>query len=147
MLVGKTMMTIEGVGKEIDPDLDVFSEVKPYFTDLLRKRYAPERIASDVWRGLERFSGATYDLPQQMREVMDDLRLGRLTLQTTDMSHNRVVDRLGRRIFAGLIVSAFILSGVWLLGHGGDLSYVGIALIMFGLAWMFWHVVLDFRRG
>jgi ubiquinone biosynthesis protein len=147
MLVGKTMMTIEGVGKEIDPDLDVFSEVKPYFTDLLRKRYAPERIASDVWRGLERFSGATYDLPQQMREVMDDLRLGRLTLQTTDMSHNRVVDRLGRRIFAGLIVSAFILSGVWLLGRGGDLSYVGVALIMFGLAWMFWHVVLDFRRG
>jgi predicted unusual protein kinase regulating ubiquinone biosynthesis (AarF/ABC1/UbiB family) len=29
LLVGKAIMTIEGVGKEIDPDLDVFGEAKP----------------------------------------------------------------------------------------------------------------------
>jgi len=146
MLVGKTLMTIEGVGKEIDPDLDVFSEVRPYFMELLRRRYAPERIAADVWRGLERLTGATYDLPQQLREVMDDLRLGRLTLQTSDPNALRVGDRLGRRIFAGLVVSAFVLSGAWLLGKGGDYIYAGVAMLLFGMAWMFWHVVLDFRR-
>jgi len=146
MLVGKALMTIEGIGKEIDPDLDVFEEARPYFMDLLKKRYAPERIATDLWRGLERLSSAAYDLPQQTREIMDDLRLGRLVLQTKDVESAPVIDRLGRRIFAGLVVAAFVVSGAWLIGKGGQLIYVGAVLIAFGFAWLFWHVVLDFRR-
>ena len=146
MLVGKALMTIEGVGKEIDPDLDVFEEARPYFMDIMKRRYAPERIATDMWRGLERLSGAAYDFPQQMREVMDDLRLGRFTLQTQDLNSARVMDRLGRRVFAGLVVAAFVFSGSWLIGKGGHLFYLGGALLSFGLAWLFWHVVLDFRR-
>jgi ubiquinone biosynthesis protein len=147
LLVGKAIMTIEGIGKEIDPDLDVFEEARPYFMDLLRKRYAPERIATDMWRGLERLSVAAYDMPQQVREVLDDLRLGRLTLRTHNPDDVRVVDRLGRRVFAGLIVSAFVLSGAWLVSRSAAaLQYSGIALLLLGLTWLFWHVVLDFRR-
>ncbi|MEZ4443496.1 MAG: AarF/UbiB family protein [Polyangiaceae bacterium] len=146
LLVGKSIMTIEGIGKEIDPDLDVFEEARPYFMDLLRKRYAPERVATDVWRGLERLSGAAYDLPQQVREIMDDLRLGRLIIQTQDLNTSRDTDRLGRRIFAGLVVAAFVLAGAWLVGRGGPLIYIGVALLLFGMTWLFWHVVLDFRR-
>jgi ubiquinone biosynthesis protein len=147
LLVGKAIMTIEGIGKEIDPDLDVFEEARPYFMDLLRKRYAPERIATDMWRGLERLSSAAYDMPQQMREVLDDLRLGRLTLRTVNPDDVRVVDRLGRRVFAGLIVSASMLSGAWLVSQSlAHLQYVGVALLLLGVSWLFWHVVLDFRR-
>ncbi len=29
MLVGKALMTIEGIGKQIDPELDVFGEAAP----------------------------------------------------------------------------------------------------------------------
>jgi ubiquinone biosynthesis protein len=115
MLVGKALMTMEGVGKEIDPDLDVFGEARPFFLDLLRKRYSPERVGNEIWRGLERFSGAAYDLPQQAREVLDDLRLGRLTLQTSDPTMPALVDRLGRRLFSGLVVASFTLSGTALI--------------------------------
>jgi ubiquinone biosynthesis protein len=31
MLVGKALMTVEGIGREIDPDLDVFGETAPHF--------------------------------------------------------------------------------------------------------------------
>jgi ubiquinone biosynthesis protein len=146
LLVGKALMTIEGIGREIDPDLDVFEEARPYFMDLLRKRYAPERIATDVWRGLERLSAAAYDLPQQTREIMDDLRMGRLTIHTEDLNSVSTVDRLGRRIFAGLVVAAFVVSGAWLIGQTGVQVYIGAAMIGFGLCWMFWHVVWDMRR-
>ncbi|HZO17071.1 MAG TPA: AarF/UbiB family protein [Polyangiaceae bacterium] len=146
LLVGKALMTLDGVGKEIDPNLDVLEEARPYFLDILRKRYAPERVASDVWRGLERLSAAAYDLPQQLREVMDDLRMGRLTVRTQDTAGSRVLDRLGRRVFSGLVVCTFVLAGVWLFAQGGTNRIVGGGLVLFGLSWMFWHVVLDLRR-
>jgi ubiquinone biosynthesis protein len=147
LLVGKAIMTIEGVGKEIDPTLDVYAEARPYFLELLRKRYAPERIAADMWRGLERLSGAAYELPQQIREVMDDLRTGRLTLQTRELGAPRVGDRLGRRVFSGMVVSAQVLAGAWLLTQPGELRYVGMGLLGLGLLWMIMHMLFDYRRG
>ena len=146
MLVGKALMTLDGVGKEIDPDLDIFEEVRPFFVDLLRQRYAPERIATDVWRGMEKLSATAYDLPHQLREVMDDLRLGRLTLRTSDTQRSRDVDRLGRRIFAGMIVSSSVLAGSWLLTQTPNLRPVGLVMLIFGTIWLFWHVVRDFRK-
>jgi ubiquinone biosynthesis protein len=146
LLVGKALMTIEGVGKEIDPDLDVFTEARPYVLDLLRKRYSPERIGNELWRGLEQLSGAAYDLPQQMREILEDLRLGRMTVRTNDPTLPGVVNRLGRRLFAGLVVGAFVLAGTWLLASRAH-ETVGFVLIGFGVLFMIAHVFLDLFRS
>jgi ubiquinone biosynthesis protein len=145
LLVGKALMTIEGVGKEVDPDLDVFGEARPFFLEILRKRYSPERIGNELWRGLERLSSTAYDLPQQMREILEDLRLGRLTLRTSDPTLPAIVDRLGRRLFAGLVVTAFVVSGTWIVSTGKR-DALGMSLLGFGVAVMLWHVISDVSR-
>jgi predicted unusual protein kinase regulating ubiquinone biosynthesis (AarF/ABC1/UbiB family) len=33
-MLGKSLMTVEGVGKEMYPELDLLEEVRPYFTEL-----------------------------------------------------------------------------------------------------------------
>ncbi len=144
LLVGKALMTIEGVGREIDPDLDVFGQAKPYFLELLRKRYSPERLGNEAWRGLERLSTAAYELPQQMREVLDDLRFGRLAVQTSDPKLPDTVDRLGRRIFSGFVVAGFEVAGAWLIAAKFDL--LGGVLVVFGVLVMFAHVSGDSLR-
>lgn len=145
LLVGKTLMTLEGVGKEIAPDLDFFSETKPYFLDLLRRRYSPERVLNEVWRGLERLSSVAYDLPQQAREILDDLRLGRLQMKTSNPELPPAIDRLGRRAFTGLIVATFTLSGSQLAQHDRVhvLGYVLLALAVIALVL---HLARDLRN-
>jgi ubiquinone biosynthesis protein len=145
MLVGKALMTVEGVGKEIDPALDVFEEAKPLFVEILRKRYSPERLGNELLRRLERLSGATYNMPQQIQEVLDDLRLGRLELKTTDPSVKPASDRLGRRIFAGLVGASLIIAGAWLGAAGQNvLGYVLLGLAALLLAG---HVLADAGRA
>lgn len=146
LLVGKALMTIEGVGKEIYPDLDVLEEARPHFVALLRKRYAPERVANDMWRAMQRLSGAAYELPQQLREVMDDLRDGRLTVQSRDVESTKMLDRLGRRLVAGMVVAACTLGGAWLLAGQPTGHWVGVALLVFGGLWLLGHVAVDHRR-
>jgi ubiquinone biosynthesis protein len=126
-LVAKALMTLEGVGRELDPELDVLSEARPMLFDLMRKRYSPERIGNELLRRLERLSGATYNLPRQLEEVLDDLRLGRLTLRTIDPGAHAAADRTGRRIFAGLFASSLVLSGAWLVA--AEHERVGAALL------------------
>ncbi len=146
LLVAKALMTIEGVAKEIFPEMDVIEEARPYFLDLLRKRYSPQRIGFEVWRGVEKLSNAAYAMPGQLGEVLDDLRMGRLSVRAVDPQLPKIVDRLGRRLLAGLVVATFVFSGTWLMVTD-RFMWLGLVLLAFGLCVLMGHVLLDLRRG
>ncbi|MBX3218173.1 MAG: hypothetical protein KF850_39570 [Labilithrix sp.] len=143
MMVGKALMTIEGIGKQLDPELDVFGEAQPYFVKLLKQRYSPQRIGNELIRGVEQLSRAGYDVPLQAREVLEDLRLGRLQVKTPDPALPAAADRLGRRVFSGLVVASSTLGGATAFAHdhtvGGVLFAVGGAVLVL-------HVLFDLRR-
>jgi len=146
MLVGKALMTIDGIGKSVDPDLDVYGVATPALLEQLKKRYSPERLGNDLWRTVEQLSKASVDMPMQLREVLDDLRLGRLSLRTVDPALPATADRLGRRLYTGLIVASLIGSGTVLLS-GPVHPIVGI--VMLSLAAVVWigHALRDLRRS
>ncbi len=146
MLVGKALMTVEGTGKEIDPELDVFGEAAPYFFDIVRKRYSPARLGNELWRGVEQLSRAGYDMPMQLREVLEDLRLGRTVLRTEDPGLPAAADRLGRRLFSGLVVVALVGGGVVLL-HDERHETLGSVLLAVAAAVWLLHLVRDVRAG
>lgn len=133
LLVGKALMTIEGVGKEIYPDLDVFSEMKPYFMRLMWARYSPERMAQDLVRTLTRISGAATDLPIQSQEILDDLRKGRLEVRTREPMLPISVDVLGRRAYSGMVVGSLVIGSAVLLGN--DSPWLGGLFFLGALAW------------
>jgi ubiquinone biosynthesis protein len=146
MLVGKALMTIEGIGKELDPQLDVFAEAQPLFTDILKRRYSPARLGNELLRGVEQLSRAGYDLPMQLREVLDDLRLGRLGVQATDANMPRALDRLGRRVFTGMFVATTLASGAFLLNARVHPAIAYTFLVVAVVVWLS-HALLDMRRG
>jgi ubiquinone biosynthesis protein len=148
MMVGKALMTIEGIGKELDPDLDVFGVATPYFVDLMKKRFSPEEIGNELWRSAERIAGLATDVPTHLAEVLDDLRMGRLQVQTVETQAAPVFDRLGRRIFSGMIVASLnIAAGLALLGTWPYRGWLAAAL--FALAYSVWfaHVGSDWFKA
>jgi ubiquinone biosynthesis protein len=142
LMMGKALMTVEGVGKEIYPDLDVFEEVKPYFLRLIQQRYSPERITQDVIRGVTRVSHAATEAPMQMQEILEDLRRGAFSLQVKETTLKEATDRLGRRIFSGLVVSSSLLSGALLMA--ADKMWIGGTIAGLGAAYGMAHWMLVF---
>ncbi len=133
LLVGKALMTIEGVGKEIYPELEVFAEMKPYFMRLMWARYSPERMAQDLVRTLTRISGAATDLPVQTQEILDDLRKGRLEVRTREPMLPISVDVLGRRVYSGMVVGSLIVTSGILISN--DWPWTGWAFFAAALGW------------
>ncbi len=146
MLVGKAMMTIEGIGKSVDPDLDIYGVASPALLELVKKRYSPERLGNELWRTVDQLSKAGLDMPMQLREVLDDLRLGRLSVRTVDPELPRTADRLGRRLYTGIVIASLIGSGAMLL-HGQTHQVVGIVmLVLAALTWV-GQGLRDLRRS
>jgi ubiquinone biosynthesis protein len=112
VMVGKSLMTVEGIGKEIYPDLDVFAEARPFFMKLLAQRYSPMRLAQDALKVLSRLGSAAQDMPAQIQEILEDLRKGRLRIEAHDGKLTRATDRLGRRIFSAVVFGGLLWAGV-----------------------------------
>jgi len=127
LMLGKSLMTVEGVGKEIYPELDLLEEVRPHFIKLFQKRYSPERMTEDAFRGLRRLGSAASEMPLQLEEILEDLRKGAFSIRTQQTQLESAADRLGRRAFSGMVVGSLIISGAILLSQE---SYIlgGLAL-------------------
>lgn len=145
LMMGKALMTVEGVGKEIYPELDVFEEVRPYFLRLIQQRYSPERITNDVIRGVMRLSNAASEAPLQLQEILEDLRKGAFRVQVREQGLQHAADRLGRRVFAGLVVGSTILGGAMLLSAGQ--RWLGGLIMGLGLGYGFLHAAMVFILG
>ena len=117
LMLGKSLMTVEGIGKEIYPELDLLEEVRPYFMQLFQKRYSPERMTEDAFRGLRRLGAAASEMPLQLEEILDDLRKGSFSIRTQQTQLELAADRLGRRAFSGLVVGSLIIAGAILLSQ------------------------------
>jgi ubiquinone biosynthesis protein len=149
LLVGKTLMTIEGIGKEIAPELDILEEVRPHVFALLKQRYSPERLGMDLLRKAERLSTMTSSLPDQVGDVLEDLRSGRLNIRAHDPARTEAIDRLGRRVFTALLLCALLGCSAYLLV--ADKRGAALAAGLLALGGVLAHLVVEayarlFRR-
>ncbi len=146
MLVGRSLMTMEGTGRQLCPDLDVLAEARPYFFRLVARRYSPERLADDFVKTALRMTGMAGQAPEQLSEILEDLRKGHLSFKTTDPAQPMALDRLGRRVYVGLTVAALVLGGALVLASG-RLPWVGVAMLALAAWTAAAHVVRDWWRA
>jgi ubiquinone biosynthesis protein len=133
MLVGKSLMTVEGIARQIYPQLNVAAEVRPHVTDIVGARYSPERITSDLLHLASRLGSTASELPGLADDILDDLRHGRLTLEVRQASLLHAQERLGRRIFMGLILGASVVGAAILLA--AHEVFLGGALLAGAALW------------
>lgn len=147
LMLGRTMMTVEGVGKELYPELDVFSECRPYFTQLVLRRYSPERLRSDALRTLSRLGGTASGLPAKLDDVLDELRRGGLEVRAHDPALPAVGELLGRRLFSGLTVAALIVGGSLVIALRPASETLGTAMLAGSGVWVVGHLARSWLMG
>jgi len=76
-MVFKAVITIEGVGKQVCPDLDILNAAKPYVGRVVAERYDPRRLLEGSYGALRDLAELLRVLPDATRSVLDDLRAGR----------------------------------------------------------------------
>jgi ubiquinone biosynthesis protein len=131
MMIGKALMTIEGIGKQLDPALDPWTELRPYFTQLVMDRYSPQRLGRELWRGARALGRGAGALPGQVHDILEDLRAGRLVVTAADPARALATERLGRRLFAAIVGAALLGAGTTLLAVD---RHPGVATAALGLA-------------
>jgi ubiquinone biosynthesis protein len=132
------------VGKEIHPELDVLGVAKPYLAQIIWQRYHPLRVGEELVKNAGQLASLARDLPDQLNEILEDTRQGRLQIRAVDPESARATERLGRRVRAAVLCAALLGSGVALLVARVQPTLAWALIAAAGL-WLVGHLFQDWR--
>ncbi|HEY8585565.1 MAG TPA: ubiquinone biosynthesis regulatory protein kinase UbiB [Rhodanobacter sp.] len=76
ILLQKTLLNIEGVGRMLDPEIDIWAVAHPVLKRILRERYSPLRTLRDVRKRLPEWLHRAPEFPELVREALRQLGRG-----------------------------------------------------------------------
>jgi ubiquinone biosynthesis protein len=153
--MGRMLLVLAGVGQALNPKFDMISEAKPYIESFMYRRYDPKRQAREVWKFLRRLRITVKTLPDDLEEIIQKLRKGKMLVRLQHEGVNKFIlemDRSSNRLTFGMIIAALIIGsslvmqldrGPMLFGFSvfGVLGYVAAAISGF------WLVIAILRSG
>ncbi|CEG28342.1 ABC1 kinase family protein [Bacillus sp. B-jedd] len=109
-MLGKSLMTVEGIISGIDPELNLLQLAKPYAEELIIERYDPVNIGKRLFKDAEDIGETMVKLPERIDEVLGqaaegDLKL-KISLSQIDSIFNKI-DRISNQVSFSLTLLAF----------------------------------------
>ncbi|HRD48271.1 MAG: ubiquinone biosynthesis regulatory protein kinase UbiB [Candidatus Competibacter sp.] len=119
VLLQKTLLNIEGLGRQLDPELDLWKTAKPFLENWMRDRVGPRAFINRIKHFIPRWIDQTPDLPNLVHSLLRQANTGGLTVQL----HKQEVEQLrrdlrraNRRNFHSAVGAALIISAALILG-------------------------------
>jgi ubiquinone biosynthesis protein len=117
ILLQKTLLNIEGVGRQLDPAIDIWAVARPVLEKILVERYSPARLASEFRKRLPEMITQAPDMPRLLHAWLTQQVEGRQQLQMHsqqlgDLVHaTRAFQRraVGAILGTGLLIVAAVL--------------------------------------
>ncbi|ATD67307.1 ubiquinone biosynthesis protein UbiB [Luteimonas chenhongjianii] len=153
-LLIKALLTLEGLGRQLDPEFDMAGAAQPWLTRLMWRRHSPRALAARGRRSLAAALDLMADLPRDLRHLLRSARHGRLRAQievTSLQSFGAQVNSAANRLTMGVVIAALIIGSSivmhsvgtgspnrWLMALG-VIGFVGAGLGGLGILLAIWR--------
>ena len=143
MLIQKTLLQIEGVGRQLYPDLDLWKTAQPLLRQWAHERWKPSNVLHEIRTQLPDFVQALAQVPPLFENAVQRASDGRLRLQVEatnlDALRNEIRQTARRRDMT-IVGSIGAMTGILWLAINADPTWPGIVLAVGGV------LALAFRR-
>lgn len=157
-LIGKTMLTLEGVVAQLDPDFSIITAAEPFGRKLIRDKYHPKRFAKEIYDQVDEYADVIEEMPEIVRELTALAKERKIPVELRIPALNYILskmDRVSNLLSFSIILLAFslimtgIIIGSAIAGQGSVLwdipaLEIGFVIAVGMLAWMIYSI---FRSG
>jgi ubiquinone biosynthesis protein len=155
MLLIKALVTIEGMGRELDPQFDMIGHLRPFMEQAIRERISPLHLIRDFRDHVTSLASLVQNLPRDIKEFLGKLNRNwfKINLEHRGLDHFiKELDKSVNRLSSSLIIAALIVgSSIIMQTDKGPLLF-GFPVFAFlgymiaGLIGLWW-VVAILRSG
>lgn len=103
LLLQKTMVSVEGLGRQLYPDLDLWSTAKPYLEKWVKAQYSPKKVMRKVRHKIPLWVGEMLEMPGTLQETLQQwqsqfqpyLKQSTKQLSSRHVTHLRALVQIG----------------------------------------------------
>jgi ubiquinone biosynthesis protein len=132
MLIQKTLLQIEGVGRQLYPDLDLWKTAQPLLRQWMAERWSLRALARDVRKQLPDMLQALHQFPPLVENAIQRASDGRfrVPIDTTEIERlKQTIKEDGRRRDVTLVTATGTLSGIILIAAGAGPDWLGYTVL------------------
>ncbi|MDH3974054.1 MAG: 2-polyprenylphenol 6-hydroxylase [Deltaproteobacteria bacterium] len=135
LLLQKSMIIMEGVGREFYPDLNIWKVAQPFMMGWMKKEISPQKKLEESKLAAKELIKTGMELPHQANRVLGQLNRGDLKIDFAHMNLEVLIEKIeshGNDLYYGIIVAALLLGSFYVIGSTRgpqiyDMSAVGLA--------------------
>ncbi|UCG32538.1 MAG: AarF/ABC1/UbiB kinase family protein [Phycisphaerales bacterium] len=136
VMLGKSMVTIAGVGMQLDPDVNLLALIRPRVHKMILERFHPQRLMRAAGITGWHLLALARQMPRQLRDVTRRLARGQWEIHIRHQNLDYLaseLDRSGNRLSFAIVIAAIIVSSSMILTGAGDATLLGLPIRAFGI--------------
>lgn len=140
MIVFKAILTLEGMGRKLDPQFDLLATGRELVQELVKNQYSVERISKDLLWVAKDVAALLQVLPRQLRWMFRKLNANDFAIEIRSPELRRMRDQLdtnGQRMSLSVVIAGLFIAASIALQFSADgvrlAGYPLAAVLLFGL--------------
>jgi ubiquinone biosynthesis protein len=126
VLLQKTLLYIEGLGRQLYPELDLWTTAKPFMERWMQEQVGPKAFSRKLRENLPKLTEHAADMPILAHKVLLDAAEGRLELKL----RSDQIEQLQRQLQRNHRNTASVISGGAMLISGSMLLTLGPSILL-----------------
>lgn len=151
----KALITLEGLGRQLDPDFQIVHHLTPFVKKVIVDRYMPEHLVKRGWRNLNSLLDVATGLPRDLSRLLREARRGRvkIDLDLKRLDHfGHQLDHSTNRLTLALLTAALIIGSSIVMTVKGGPTLLGLpafGFLGYFMASLFgvWLILSIWRSG
>jgi len=122
VLLQKTLLNIEGLGRRLYPDLDLWKTAKPFLERTMKEQLGPRSLLRNMKDSVPTWSNTLPEMPILAHRFLEQATSGKLQLEWKSHELRRLrheVRRANRRTISAIVGSGLIVSSAIIYGLDG----------------------------
>lgn len=148
LLLAKAFMTIESMGRRLDPDFDMTLHLRPLMENEIRDRLSPKSAIKDLFGNVNSYMNLIRSLPKDIKEILNRINRDKFKIDLEHRGLDRFINELDKsinRLSSSLIIAALIIGSSIVMQTGKGPLLLGFPLFAFmgysiagliGLVWL-----------
>ena len=132
ILLQKTLLTIEGIGRLLDPKIDIWAVARPVLERILVERYSPQKLAAEFRKRLPEIVTQAPEMPRLLHAWLRQQVEGKheLRMRSQDIVDiTQTLKAMQRRVVAAILgVGLLIVAAVLYALEAGGPALAGVPL-------------------
>lgn len=112
MLLAKALVTMEGIGRQLDPDFNMIAHIKPFIEKMVHERLSPGNLSKELFNVFHSYGSLMKNLPSDLKEFINRVNRNKFKIDLEHRGLEKLItefDKSSNRLSFSLIIGALIV--------------------------------------